>query len=578
MNRNKLLGLWCVAAIAAASLMAETKLTNGTCDPEVTKVVRYNIGANGTGSFVSVPRDVTPLDDVYLEITNANPLLYVPVIKAWTADTASQDLLNVSGTSPAKIDPWAASATNSAANAAQQTNSAKPSALAQQSSAAASPQRMVLMNAEVANHQADNHVPEMDRSLQQADADLTSFNTLFEDFAADHKATDSAAAFGLAVRAAKDGLVAAQQTSLPADTSGLKALGDPLESKAADARMTIQNQIGRIAQLKAAANYLTVHHKAVLVAYGDRGSKEQQGLKTLLVSQIDSAAAIASGLDSNQSSLQTARDNVDSAMESLTKALGVAVRAMAEKVFCRLIPRVAGGTDLIVQITVNTISDFSFTTAPQPKAAAAAAGKAGAGADKPADTSGLTELSLDKQRYSVLSPTHVTVTVGAAVSSLANPTIDFRVTPSDKTQIVVYRKSDAHIQVRPVAFLGLYFRPRYQFADAGASYRDSKTGCLKRDWTPYPTIGFSLTDSTSNYFTGAGWDIYRGISVNAGLHIGHVKRLVSGYAEDAPFVKPDNFKVDDILETRWRTGWYASISVDAKTISKALSGLGGSGK
>jgi hypothetical protein len=65
---------------------------------------------------------------------------------------------------------------------------------------------------------------------------------------------------------------------------------------------------------------------------------------------------------------------------------------------------------------------------------------------------GMTEIVLDKSGFSVLNPTHVTVTVGATVSSLENPNFDFR--PSGESgKIVVYRKTDAQIQVRPVVHL-----------------------------------------------------------------------------------------------------------------------------
>ena len=95
-------------------------------------------------------------------------------------------------------------------------------------------------------------------------------------------------------------------------------------------------------------------------------------------------------------------------------------------------------------------------------------------------------------------------------------------------------------------------------------------------WIPFPTLGFSLTEPTSNLFFGGGVNLSRGVIAVAGVHLGDVTRFVEGKKDNVPFtiLGTDDFDMDDILDKGLRPGFFVALTIDSSTIGKLFSAAG----
>lgn len=289
-------------------------------------------------------------------------------------------------------------------------------------------------------------------------------------------------------------------------------------------------------------------------------------------------------------------------LTDLAKAIGEAGRFANDSLQCLFIPAVDSGNVVKIQITPKKRE--AEAPAPKPDKTLASAGtdgvdggsgpgtaKKGTGASKAKPiTSSTGEVKLDTNTYEVLTPYHINVSLGFAVSGLANPTFDFRsedvpahmengVQVAAQKRLTPYRKADQNFQVRPLVMLGLYPNPRYVFAQYDASDPYDSVHRIGL-YVPYPAFGFSLTDPTKNFFTGGGWDLYPGISVHAGVHWGKVSRLLPAYKEEVSFLSPADktVKIDDLTETSFHHSWFFSVGLEPRIIKKIFGGSTASAK
>jgi hypothetical protein len=180
-------------------------------------------------------------------------------------------------------------------------------------------------------------------------------------------------------------------------------------------------------------------------------------------------------------------------------------------------------------------------------------------------------------------PTHVHVKLGPVVSTLDDPEFKLLTVTDGCAQgrqcFIPYISATNSEQVRPAMHIALLVPGRYFWtgSDPGDPYETSK----RSQWLiPYPTFGFSLTDTTSNVLIGGGIDIGLGIGIQAGLHLGRATRLLPEYRaenntdglEGKQFDRPTGTTVAiaDVTDKAWRRGYYMSLSIDASTLTRIL--------
>lgn len=534
------------------------------------EVIDYNALASTTNPVFTMPRNVTDQDDVYLRL-RGNTYGY-GYVASWTAsDLTRGDVLNVIGASPDKgmFAVQAAQQTiREAGQAAAAADAKTPPAqgAVKQSgeidrttfdSVGISPAEYTAMRAGVAALRMD---------LQNVLSVTVEGRTLPEALAELEVAIDR---LGLQF----DGVAARAMTNPAADPDFT-----PLNMALAETESAALRMPGILAMVRANANPLFARMDAEIPRLRATVERMQEAVRAArtraaldAVPAIDRAesrlelSALLSDVAEAESAKDFLRAQVAELSSNVTRATAALTSARLEMLRFQDTSR---RRELCVSVGrfSNQTVKVTITATPVPVATAATPATEG-----PISRDGTFEAD---------APTHIHVKIGPVVSWLENPEFRLDTVTADcpaGRQCFMPTAVTAHArQVRAATHVSMLLPGRYFWAESDPG--DPHESVSSYRFVPYPTFGFSMTDTAENLFIGSGLDLGRGVGIVGGWHLGRVRRLREEFRADSEkglkglagrrFDRPTGTTVSitDVIDTDWEVGGYLSLSIDAATL------------
>ena len=152
------------------------------------------------------------------------------------------------------------------------------------------------------------------------------------------------------------------------------------------------------------------------------------------------------------------------------------------------------------------------------------------------------------------------VSSGVVVSTIRSPTFGFAAGSSSTTNSGTPIQTGSNLIVDPVISL-----TRYVFAPF-----DAERKWQPKDLLPAPTLSFSLSSPTSNFYFGASSEFQRYLQINYGFALCKVPKLASGTFTPASATTPATTQ-------EFKKGAYIGISFNISGLIQGLTGGGGGG-
>ena len=89
-----------------------------------------------------------------------------------------------------------------------------------------------------------------------------------------------------------------------------------------------------------------------------------------------------------------------------------------------------------------------------------------------------------------------------------------------------------------------------------------------KDLLPEPSFGFSLTSPSTDFFFGASSEIFRGVQLVAGRHIGKINELMPTAINDP------TSSTAPLTVQRFHPGWYGGVTFNFSFITGLFTGKG----